>query len=89
MICRACSEGRHNECEQSGCECAKQMEANFEKDLAAYVNAQGDEGLAETIYSDLMASGSGVVRMFTDGAGKPAVRLFIQQVLRANRALKG
>lgn len=88
MICKACQEGRHGRCEHVECECPKEIEAKLDRDLAAHVNALGDEGLAETIYANLLYGGSQVARMLTDGAGKPAVRLFIQQVLRANRALK-
>lgn len=51
-------------------------------------NKQADEGLAETIYSSLLYGGSELARMLTEGAGKPAVTLFVQQVLRANRAIK-
>jgi hypothetical protein len=48
----------------------------------------GDEGLAETIYSNLLYGGSNVARMLTDGAGKDAVRLFVRQVLRAYKAVQ-
>ena len=88
MICEACRAGRHDHCEKGGCECSERTEANFQRDLAAYVHGQGDEGLAETIYSNLLAGNSGVVRMFTDGAGQPAVKLLIQQVLQAHKAIK-
>jgi len=89
MICRACREGRHGRCEHVECECPKEIEEKLERDLAAHVNGQGDAGLAETIYDNLLYGGSQVARLLTEGAGKAAVRLFIQQVLRANRGLKG
>jgi hypothetical protein len=49
---------------------------------------QGDEELAETIYSTLLYGGSRVAWQLMDGAGKETVRLFVQQVLRANKAIK-
>jgi len=47
-----------------------------------------DAMLAEMVYSNVLYSGSDVARILTNGAGKKAVVLFIQQVLRANRAVQ-
>lgn len=52
------------------------------------VNAGADDGVAETIFSNLLYGGGEVTRMLADGAGKPTVKLFIQQVLRAYKAIK-
>ena len=88
MICDACKAGNHRRCEQGECECPDRLGEKIEQELAKYVNASGDESLAETIYSNLLNGGSEVARMLTDGGGRPAVKLFIQQVVRANRAIR-
>jgi hypothetical protein len=88
MICDACKGGNHRSCEQGECECPDRLDERIDRELAKYVNASGDESLAETICSNLLYGGSEVARMLTDGGGKPAVTLFVQQVLRANRTIK-
>jgi len=50
--------------------------------------SKSDAALAEVIYSNVLYSGSDVARMLTDGAGKKAVLVFIQQVLRGNKAIQ-
>lgn len=47
-----------------------------------------DAMLAEMVYNNVLYSGSDVARMLTDGAGKKAVLVFIQQILRANKAVQ-
>lgn len=86
-MCKPCEEGRHRECESSDCDCPRRQEDEaVERSLAAI--RQGDEGLAETIFSNLIYGGSQVARMMTEGVGKDAVKVFIQQVLRAHAAMK-
>lgn len=88
MICDACKAGNHQSCERGECQCPDRLDEKLDQELAAYVNASGDESLAETIYSNLLCGGSAVARMLTDGGGEPAVKLFVRQVLRANRAVR-
>jgi hypothetical protein len=88
MICNACKAGDHRNCEGGECGCPDRLDEKLELEIAKYVNTSGDETLAETIYSNLLYGGSEVARMLTDGGGKPAVKLFVQQVLRANRAIR-
>ena len=88
MICDACKAGDHRGCEQGECECSDRLDEKIGQEIAKFVNASGDESLAETIYSNLLYGGSEVARMLTDGGGKAAVKLFVQQVLRANRAIR-
>jgi hypothetical protein len=52
------------------------------------VGSKSDAALAEVIYSNVLYSGSEVARMLTDGAGKQTLIVFIQQVLRANKAVQ-
>jgi hypothetical protein len=54
----------------------------IERSLTA--TRQSDEGLAEMV----LYGGSDVTRMLTDGAGKEAVRLFVEQVLRTFKAVR-
>jgi hypothetical protein len=87
MICENCRQGRHQMCEEGSCECPRRKEdEEIERSIAA--TRQGDEELAETIYSNLLYGGSEVARLLTDGAGKPAVTHFVRQGLRANKAIK-
>jgi hypothetical protein len=88
MICDPCKAGDHRNCEGGECQCQDRLNEKFNQELAKYVNASGDETLAEMIFSNLLYGGSEVTRMFAENAGKPAVKSFIQQVLRANRAAK-
>ena len=85
MICEECKQGRHRMCEESDCECPRRAE---DQQIDRLVNSGADEGLAEMIFSNLLYGGSEVARMLTEGAGKPAVKLFVQQVLRANKTAK-
>lgn len=84
MICKACRVGLHQACEQGECECGRR------DPVEEIIEASNrlDEALADTVYSALMMAGSEVARMVTDGAGKDAVRQFIQQVLRTHRAIR-
>ena len=87
MICENCKQGRHKECESPECDCPRRKEEE-EIDRSIAATRQGDEELAETIYSNLLYGGSEVARILTDGAGKPAVTHFVRQVLRASKAIK-
>lgn len=72
-------------CEEGDCECPRRAQ---DQQIDRLVNSGADEGLAETIYSNLLYGGSPVARMLTDGAGKDNVKVFIQQVLRGYKAIK-
>jgi len=50
------------------------------------IGSKSDAALAETIYCNVLYSGSREARMLTDGAGKQALVVFIQQILRAQKA---
>jgi len=82
MTCEACKTGNHQGCEGE-CECRQQDEQ-----ISKMTGSKSDAALAEVIYSNVLYSGSDVARMLTDGAGKKAVLVFIQQVLRANKAIQ-
>ena len=86
MTCKACKEGKHSSCTEAECDCPRRAEDEQIGSIFE-ANNQRDEMLAETIYSNLLFGGSEVARMLTEGAGKPAVKLFVRQVLRANRAI--
>jgi hypothetical protein len=74
-------------CEEGECECPRRAEdAQMERNLKAAGSA--DTGLAETVYSTLLYGGSDVARMLTEGAGKDAVRLFVQQIIRTYKAVQ-
>ena len=85
MICDPCQRGDHDSCEEGECQCADRLDRQIERDVIGY---QGDEGIVETIFSNVLYSGSAVARMIVKGAGKGNVRIFITQVLRAYRAMK-
>jgi hypothetical protein len=86
MICTPCMEGNHFGCTSGDCACPQRIEdEQIERCLRAVHN--GDEKLAETVYNSLLHSGSSVTRMLVDGAGRDSVVLFVQQVLRVNRAI--
>ena len=80
MTCEACKTGNHNGCEGE-CDCRQQDE-----EINRMTGSTADAMLAEMVYSNVLYSGSEVARSLTDGAGKQAVVLFVQQVLRANKA---
>lgn len=80
MTCEACKTGNHQGCEGE-CDCRQQDE-----EINRMVGSNSDAALAEVIYCNVLYSGSEVARLLTDGAGKKAVLVFIQQVLRANKA---
>jgi hypothetical protein len=88
MICDPCKAGDHRNCQQGECQCQDRLNEKINQELAKYVNASGDETLAEMIFSNLLYGGSEIARMLTEGAGKPAVKGFIQQVLRAAKAAR-
>jgi len=52
------------------------------------VGTAADVMLAEMVYCNVLYSGSDVARILTNGAGKQAVVVFVQQVLRANKAVQ-
>lgn len=85
MICEPCKQGQHRMCEGNDCECPRRSE---DQQIDRMTNSGADDGLAETIFSNLLYGGSEVARLLTDGAGKPAVKVFIQQVLRAYKSIK-
>jgi len=80
MTCDACRTGNHQGCDGE-CDCRLQDEQ-----INRMVGSPADAMLAEMVYSNVLYSGSEVARSLTDGAGKQAVVLFVQQVLRANKA---
>ena len=82
MTCEACKTGNHQGC-QGKCDCRQQDE-----EINRMVGTAADAVLAEMVYSNVLYSGSDVARILTNGAGKTAVVLFIQQVLRANKAVQ-
>jgi hypothetical protein len=82
MTCDACKTGNHQGCE-GDCDCRQQDE-----EINKMVGSKSDMMLAETIYSNVLYSGSEVARVLTNGAGKNAVLVFIQQVLRAHKAIQ-
>jgi hypothetical protein len=87
MICEPCKRNDHRHCIEGGCDCPRRKEdQQIERSLTA--TRQSDEGLAEMVYSALLYGGSDVTRMLTDGAGKEAVRLFVEQVLRTFKAVR-
>lgn len=86
-MCEPCRAGRHNDC-IGDCDCQSRADERIEREIARFVNASADEGLAETIYLNLLGGGSEITKMLADGAGKVAVKCFIRQVLRTNSALR-
>jgi hypothetical protein len=87
FICLPCRAGRHADCESPECACPKRKEDEvIEQQLRAA--RFSDENLAETVCITLLNGGSEVARMLTDGAGKDAVRLYTQQILRTYKALQ-
>ena len=59
-----------------------------EPQIDRMVNSGADAAIAEMVYSTLLHGGSEVARMLTDGAGRDAVRLFVQQILRMYKAIR-
>jgi hypothetical protein len=82
LICGPCKRNDHRHCE-GDCDCSRE-----EQQIDRLVNSGADEELAEMILSSLLAGCSEVTQMLVNGGGKPAVELFVRQVLRANKALK-
>ena len=82
MTCDACERGNHQGCEGE-CDCRQ-----TDEEINRMVASSSDAMLAEMVYSNVLYSGSDVARILTNGAGKKAVVLFIQQVLRANKAVQ-
>ena len=85
MVCEPCRQDRHQMCREGDCGCPRRAE-DQQIDQSMTASRQGDEALAEMIYSSL--AGCATAQMLTGGAGKSAVKLFIQQVLRAYRAVR-
>jgi hypothetical protein len=82
MTCEACRTGNHQGCE-GPCDCRQQDE-----EINKMVGSKSDLMFAEMIYSNIQYSGSEVCAMLTKGAGKQAVLVFVQQVLRASKAVQ-
>jgi len=85
MICEPCRRGDHKCCEEGDCQCADRVNQQIERDVIGY---RGDDGIVETIYSNVLYSGSDVARMMVQGARKENVKLFITQILRAYKAMR-
>ena len=82
MTCEACKTGNHQGC-AGECDCRQQDEQ-----INRMVGSKNDTVLAEVIYCNVLYSGSEVCAMLTKGTGKQAVLVFVQQVLRANKAMQ-
>jgi hypothetical protein len=82
MTCEQCKTGNHEGC-QGECDCRQQDEQ-----INQMVGTAADVMLAEMVYCNVLYSGSDVARILTNGAGKQAVVVFVQQVLRANKAVQ-
>jgi hypothetical protein len=82
MTCDACKSGNHEDC-AGECDCRQQDEQ-----INQMIGSKSDMMLAEMVYSNVLYSGSREARMLTDGAGKQALVVFIQQVLRAQKAIQ-
>ena len=82
MICGPCKRNDHRHCE-GDCDCSRE-----EQQIDRLVNSGDDAQLSEVILSNLLAGGSEVTQMLVNGGGKPAVELFVQQVIRAKKAVK-
>ena len=85
MICQACIDGRHKECEGVSCSCSTE-EAQIENSLRA--TRLNCEALADTIYLNLMGGGCDVPRKMTDAVGAANVKTLVRLVLLSDRALK-
>ena len=85
MICEECRLGNHRMCQEGQCECPRRAES---LQIDRMVNSGADAAIAEMVYSTLLHGGSEVARMLTDGAGRDAVRLFVQQILRMYKAIR-
>lgn len=85
MICRACVEGRHQECEGASCSCRLEEE-QIERSLRA--TRLDCEALADTIYCNLMSGGCDVPRKLADAVGAANLKTLVRLVLLSNRSLK-
>lgn len=85
MICQACIEGRHQECEGASCSCRLEEE-KIERSLRT--TREECESLADTIYIDLMGGGCDVPRKIADSVGASNLKVLIRLTLLSNRALK-
>ena len=83
-ICEPCRLGRHNECRGGACDCEQRRLASIEYD---FPNRREIDGLADSICTNLLASGSQVATMIANGAGREHMREFVRMVLRAYRAV--
>lgn len=82
MTCEACKNGNHEYCE-GDCDCDEPDEQ-----IQRMTCSTADAMLAEMVYCNVLYSGSEVARILTNGAGESAVLVFIQQVLRARKAMQ-
>jgi hypothetical protein len=82
MTCDACKGGNHRKC-AGECDC-RQEDEQINRIVASGIDAM----LAETIYCNVLFSGSPEARMLTNGAGKEVLIVFIQQILRAHKAIQ-
>jgi hypothetical protein len=81
LICGPCKRNDHRHCE-GDCDCSRE-----EQQIDRLVNSGADEELAGVILSSLL-TGCEVAQMLVNGGGRPAVELFVRQVLRAHKAVK-
>jgi hypothetical protein len=65
------------------CDCSRE-----EQQIDRLVNSGADEQLAEVILSSLLTGAAKLTQMLVNGGGRPAVELFVRQVLRAHKAVK-
>jgi hypothetical protein len=87
FMCRPCSEGAHRMCEQGDCDCKlRKDEEAVERSLAA--TRQGDGALADVVFTNLMASGSPITKMFLENAGREQTRAFVGEIIRTAAALR-
>jgi hypothetical protein len=66
------------------CECHL-LEEQIANEIAHQTSA--DAAMAETVYSTLLYSGSKCAAMLTEGAGRDAVCLFVQQIITTYKAV--
>jgi hypothetical protein len=84
MTCKPCVNGDHKTCEKGTCECHL-LEQGIANEIAQQTNA--DVAMAEIVYSTLLYGGSKCAAMLTEGAGRDAVCLFVQQIITTYKAV--
>lgn len=86
MICDPCKAGRHDDCTFGDCDCPERREQEAVERRLRAIQAT-DERIAGQVYTTLLYGGSDVARMLTEGAGRDAVRSFVQQVIGTLRSM--